>query len=284
MTATTLVLVLTAAALHAGWNAAAKRSAGGIGFVWACLALAALVELPPALAVGALAHVRLGPGFALFAAGSAVMHVAYFVALQRGYRSGDLSVVYPVSRGVGPLLAALGGIALLHEGATPLRLAGLLTVVAGIGMAGLRPGAVPVRAVGWAALTGLTIALYTVWDAYAVGHVRLNPLLYDAASNLVRAAVLAPFAFAAGGAKVAAAWRRDRGPIAVVGLASPAAYLLVLVALTAAPVAVVAPAREVSVVFATAAGIWFFREPAGARRIGGAVLVLLGLVLLSAGR
>jgi drug/metabolite transporter (DMT)-like permease len=284
LTAATLGLVLTAAALHAGWNTAAKRSAGGTGFVWACLALSVLVEVPLGIAVALVAHVRLDGTFAFYAAGSGATHLAYFIALQRGYREGDLSVVYPVSRGLGPLLAALGGITLLHEGATPLRLAGLLAVVGGIGLAGLRPGAVPLRALGWAALTGVTIALYTVWDAFAVAHAHLQPVVYDAASNLVRLALLTPFVLAGRKSSVASAWRRDRGPIVVVALASPAAYLLVLVALISAPVAVVAPAREVSVVFATLAGIWFFHEPAGRQRVLGAVLVLLGLVLLALGR
>jgi len=282
LTATTLALVLTAAALHAGWNAAAKGSAGGIGFVWAALALSAVIETPAALAVALAAHVRFDGTFALYAAGCGATHLVYFVALQRAYRAGDLSVVYPIVRGLGPLLAAAGGIGLLHEGATPLRLAGLLAVVGGIGLAGWRPGAAAGPAVGWAALTGVTVALYTVWDAVAIGRAHLNPLVYDAAGNLVRLALLTPFVVGRG--LVAAAWRRDRLPIAVVAVASPAAYVLVLIALIAAPVAVVAPAREVSVVFATVAGIWFFREPAGRRRVAGAVLVLAGLVLLALGR
>jgi drug/metabolite transporter (DMT)-like permease len=284
-----LALVLTSALLHASWNLAAKRAGGatrGTAFVFAFSLATVLVYAPfvwrggggwPAAAGGV--------GWAMIL-GSAALHVGYFVSLQHGYRVGDLSIVYPLARGTGPALATVGAVTLLGERPSLLALLGTALVVGGA--VALASGRVPLggRRVGpgvrWGLTTGLFIAAYTLWDAVAVGRVGVPPLVFLWWSELVRATLLAPFALRRP-AQVAQVVRHHWGAVLTVAILSPAAYLLVLTAFTLAPVSLVAPAREVSVLVGTLLGTTLLGEGARARRLSAAAAMALGVALLARG-
>ena len=129
---------------------------------------------------------------------SGVIHLGYWLALQRGYQVADFSVVYPVARGSGPMLSSVGAVLLMGEAMTPLRLAGLAAIVAGILListrgelrAFSRPGGH--AGVRWGTATGGLIASYTVVDAYAVKALGVAPVVLDWFGNLTRFALLAP--------------------------------------------------------------------------------------------
>ena len=179
MPLTALALVLLAAFAHASWNLLAKGATGGAVFVW-LTTLAAVAALAP-LAAGALltGGAAVSAAGAAFMAGSGVLHSAYFVVVQRGYRVGDLSLVYPVARGTGPLLATLGAVAVLGErppswSRSASRCGSCLAVLS---LAG-RPRRADRAAIGYALLTGVLIALYTVWDKHAVDGLGQSPVVY----------------------------------------------------------------------------------------------------------
>jgi drug/metabolite transporter (DMT)-like permease len=132
MSLTVLALVIAAAVAHASWNLLAKPAAGGPAFVWLC-AVAGTLLYPPVLAVALVADP--GPlGWTAFAlmAGSGALHAVYFILLQRAYGTGDLSVVYPLSRGTGPLLSATAAIAFLGERPSLLALAGATLIATAV--------------------------------------------------------------------------------------------------------------------------------------------------------
>jgi drug/metabolite transporter (DMT)-like permease len=190
-----LALVLASASLHATWNLFAKRagaSTRGPAFVFSFSALTALLYAPLAISQGGLAFAQVGLAGGLAVLGSAVLHIGYFLSLQRGYRVGDLSLVYPLARGGGPLLATLGAIAWLGERPSGLALTGTaLVVVATITLASGRSrivGSVGRLAPGllWGAVTAVFIGSYTLWDARAVSLVGVPPLLYLWWSELLR--------------------------------------------------------------------------------------------------
>lgn len=283
-----LALVLGSAVLHATWNLAAKRAGGatrGPAFVFAFSAATAVLYAPFALAHGGArlgAVGLLGWGFVL---GSAALHVGYFVALQRGYRVGDLSVVYPLARGGGPALATVGAVLLLGERPSALALAGTALVVgAALALATGRPpaGARVGPGVRWGLATAGFIAAYTLWDAVAVARVGVPPLLFLWWSELARAALLAPVVVR-DPAALAAVWRAHRGAVATVALLSPLAYLMVLTAFTLAPVSLVAPTREVSVLIGTLLGTTLLGEGARVRRLTAAAAMVVGVALLARG-
>jgi drug/metabolite transporter (DMT)-like permease len=219
-----------------------------------------------------------------------VIHVAYFLCLRRGYERADLSVVYPVARGSGPLFASVAAILFLGEPATASGLIGLAFIVLGTftiggGLAMLRGSRSERLSQGlyWGSLTGLLIATYTVNDGYAVRVLGLAPLLFDWLSITVRAALLTPAALmqrASVRQSITSAWR----PMLAVGLMSPLAYILVLYAMTLAPISMVAPAREVSMLVAAFFGARLLGEGSARRRVLGAAFIAGGVVALATGQ
>ncbi len=285
-----LALVLCAACLHATWNLLAKQSRGGAALVWSYSAVSLLAVLPAA----ALAWRGSGqpPGTAVWfaAACSGVAHLAYGLVLQRAYRSGDFSLVYPVARGTGPLFAVLAAVALLHERPSPAGWAGIAAILAGIVLLSstarratrAAPGSAP-RAVLWGAATGLCIAAYTVIDGWAVSTLAVAPVLYYGLGVALRALLLAPLAWR-DPAGLRGPWRRDGRRIVAIGILSPLAYLLVLYAMTLAPLAYVAPARELSMLVGLVLSVRLLHEGFSASRALATASMLGGVVLLALAR
>ena len=215
---------------------------------------------------------------------SAVIHLGYFLLLQRGYAAGDMSVVYPLARGTGPLLSVVIAVLVLGERPGWLGCCGAAVVVVGVFVIGLSDGlpraGANLAGIGFGLLTGALIATYTLWDAHAVTALALSPLLFDWSCNLARSVLLTPYALMRRTA-LADAWRRYRAEILAVALLSPLAYVLVLFAMRLAPVSLVAPGRELSIVIAGLLAWRLLDEPQPARRLTGAGVVLVGVVLLS---
>ena len=168
MTPAALALVLVGAFIHALWNLLAKRAQGGAPFVCMFSAVALVVYAPLVAAILVWQRPHIGLVQLVFIAGTAVLHTGYFLALQQGYRFGDLSLVYPLARGTGPLLATVAAIVLYGERPTPIALCGVALI--GVGVFILTGGPAELlrsgsrTAVVFALLTGATIATYTLWD------------------------------------------------------------------------------------------------------------------------
>jgi drug/metabolite transporter (DMT)-like permease len=281
-----LGLVLVAAVAHAVWNLLAKGARGGAAFVWLS-AVAATAIWVPALAVALAVHPgRLGWAALGLMAGSGALHAVYFVLLQRGYAAGDLSLVYPLARGTGPLLSTLVAILALGERPSPVALAGGAVIVAAVFSLIGRPGeamrGTGRRAAGFALLTGAAIAAYTLWDKQAVGPLALSPVVYYWGTNAADAALLTPWV-ARRPAALRLAWRTSRRQALGVALLSPLAYVLVLFALARAPVSYVAPAREVSILIGTALGTTVLAEGDARRRLVAAAAIVAGVTALALG-
>ena len=271
-----ILLVLSAAVAHAGWNLFAKRVPdGGALFVWLAAVWGVVFQLPFAVVV--VAHEGMAASWWLAFGISGVIHLGYFVLLQRGYRAGDLSVVYPLARGTGPLLSVVAAVWLLGERPGAVALAGALAVVAGVFViGGLGTGA----GMGYGLATGALIASYTLWDAHAVTALATPPVVLMCGSALVESVLLAPYALARR-ETVGRIWRDHRTAVLAVAVLSPLAYVLVLFAMRLAPVSLVAPARELSIVIGSLGAWLLLGEPNPARRLSGAVIVLAGVAAIA---
>ncbi|ANN19619.1 multidrug DMT transporter permease [Amycolatopsis orientalis] len=288
--ATALSLVLAAAVIHAGWNLAAKRiRRGGARFVWAYYSLSAVMLIPVMVISLAVEPQRPQWTWLLASAVTAVLHVTYGVVLQRGYAVGDLSVVYPLARGTGPLISVLAAVVLLGERPGPLGLVGAFLVVGGVLVIGT--GRAPAHAdaadhaarrkgVAYGLLTGLTIAAYTLWDAHSVTGLGVPPIVYFGSGAIVQSLLMAPYALK-DREEVSWLWREHKREIVLVGVLSPVAYLLVLYALQLAPVSLVAPARELSIVLGGLAAWLVLGEANAVRRLLGSVVVLAGITAIA---
>ena len=286
-----LALVLAAALLHALWNIVAKHSGGDQRF-----ALIAAVQLCVIWApLGLWAAWGVVPlwGWKEWAAvlASAVVHLLYFTTLLRGYRLADLTVVYPIARGTGPLLSAAGAVLLLGERLSPVGLAGVAAVVTGVFLIAGGPqlwaqAHDPARrervrtGIGYGALTGALIAGYTLIDGYAVTVLLVSPILVDWFGNLLRVPFLLPVALR-DPAGLREAWRTQWKHALVVAVFGPIGYVLVLYAMRLAPLSHVAPAREVSMLFAALIGGRLLGEQDRGLRIAGAGCIAAGVVSLA---
>jgi len=285
------LLIGGAALAHAAWNIAMKRAGtSGTPFIAATL-LVGVVALAPFGIVSLVTEPapQNGALVVVLVVGSAALQLAYFLLLQRGYRLADVGVVYPVARGVGPLLSVIAAIVLLGERPGPIALSGALLVVTGvvvIGLAGARQASLDAgrraRGIRYGAAVGVVIAAYTLWDAAAVTLAGLAPVGYYWASMVVQLLVLGAIALRTPATAVETVRAHPIAAV-VVGVLSPLAYIAVLYAYQLAPVAIVAPAREVSVVLIALAGWMLFREPHPVLRILGSIVVLGGVALLAAG-
>jgi len=275
-----VALIAGAAVAHATWNVTLKRTgATGTTFLWLAFVVGAVVFAP--FGVVALAGVDLAHWLG-FAAVSGVLQVGYFLLLQRGYRVGDVSIVYPLARGTGPLLSVVLAVVLLGEHPTLGGLVGAAVVIAGVVTIGLAGDTRLNRAgVFYGLAVGVVIAIYTLWDSNAVISGGMPPVGLYWGTTTVQAVLLAPVALRE--ARVAATARAHPVAIVIVGILAPLAYILVLQAVQLAPVSLVAPAREVSVVLVGLAGWLLFREPHPVQRLIGAAVVLVGVGILAVG-
>lgn len=289
MTLGSVFLVVLASLIHASWNLLAKRAASvGAVFVFAYNLVACIAYAPWViwlLGQGNITWTQTGIGFIVL---SGLLHLTYSLCLQRGYQVADLSVVYPVARGTGPMLSSIGAFVILGETPTGMGLIGLLLVVTGIVLiatqgrlsAFSRPsGLVGVR---WGTTTGGLIASYTVVDAYAVKTLGIAPVVLEWFSNLLRFFLLLPLVLANPRRAIESMrgyWWTALG----VGLLSPLTYILVLAALTGgAPLSIVAPMREMSMMVGALMGMLILREAVGPWRLVGCGVLIAGAVLLSA--
>lgn len=283
MTPLAFALVLTSAGIHATWNLLAKGVRGdGTVAAWAFATVGAVALLPLGVWTWRGGGHELGPVAWAFLVGSALLHVGYMVSLQKAYGAGDLSLVYPLARGTGPALATGAAIVLLGERPSVQALLGTaLVVISAFTLSGgrARPSG---RALAMGVTTGVFIAGYTVWDATAVARIGIAPVMFAWISETIRSLLLAPVAWRRR-TRLGATWRRAWRSILAVGVLSPLAYLLVLEAFRLAPVSLIAPAREVSILLTVALGTGLLGEAGGVRRLLAAFGMALGVALVGRG-
>ncbi len=287
MSSLALALVIVAALIHAGWNYLTKCSDNKLVFSWLFRWVGAIVYLPLILWQPSLLNL---PRFIWpFVVTTGLIHALYFWALTAAYDNGDLSVSYPLSRGLGSLLILLFAALLLGERPSWLGLLGVLLIAAGVYILHLRSfhasdALLPLRSLGtpggdYAALTGVCVAGYSLVDKLAVQHV--SPLVYIYLIFVAAALFSTPLIGRRGWKLVYEEWLRNWRTISIVGVLCLFAYLLILWAMTLAPVSYVVAVRNLSIVFGALLGTWLLRESYGQQRIAGSVLVCLGATCIA---
>jgi len=272
------LLALGSAVLHAGWNLLVKTSDERFLTAWGQFLVGGICFLPVLLLTG------LPPGAAVpFLVASSLVHVVYVGALVRAYHHGDFSFAYPLARGGGALLAAIGGVAFLGDYLSVPAWLSIGIVVVGL-VSLVRPH-VGMLAIGWALLTALTIGTYTTLDAAGA---RRSDSGFGYGVVLVVGAALAltvvGVARGRGGDFVRYLRTTDRRRVLAGGLASVLAYSMVLTAVRLAPVGYVAALRESSVVLGAAMGWLLLHERLGRARVVSSLVIAAGLILLIATR
>ena len=287
MSPITLALVLASAVVHATWNLWTKELRGDhrdSALMWTLTAISAACYAPAV--VWSLSRGPWRPDTAAigFVVVSGVIHVGYFLLLLRGYRAGDLSVVYPLARGTGPLLSALAAIVIFGEQPSAGSFGGLALILIGIALltwrGGGRAGAPPRAAVLYGLAIGVLIAVYTLWDGWSVKRAGIPPIVFYWGGEVTRVLLFTPAALADRPA-VASLWRRHRARVVGIALLSPLSYMLVLAAMRTGPVSHIAPAREVSIVLGAWLGSSVLGEGDRSRRLLASAAFAAGVIALA---
>jgi drug/metabolite transporter (DMT)-like permease len=266
-----LLLVLASALLHASWNLIVKASSDRLTAEWAQALFGAIVFAPFLVVQGIPTEVW--PAILI----SGTVHLTYGLTLVGAYNRGDLSLVYPVARGSAPLLVTLFAALLLDDTPGGGGLIAIGLVVTGVLLIGLRRGS---TGIVWALATGALISTYTLIDGAAVRDLN-GSFSYTISVFAVNTILHIPIMWALRGrVRIAASMRAEGWRNLLAGTASAGAYMLVLIAARTAPLGLVSAFRETSVLFG-AVGAWLIlKEPLAGRRLEGAIVITLGLVVL----
>lgn len=283
------LMVLTSASLHVLWNTLVKRCGDKLSFAWLTTVVGTLAVLPLFIGARLLAPGPLDARIVGLALLSGSIEAGYIIALFTAYEHADLSVAYPLSRGVAPLVGLVPGIVLLGDGLSLAQSAGVVLIVAGVaGVAGSalwRSGdrRAARRGVGLALLTACLIAGYHVVDR---GAMTLTPppsvIDYYFLMHSTLLAVLTLWVLARGASRrrIWSEWPGNRLAVLAVGIMSVGAYMLIMVALRYGNVTLVAATRNIGIVISTAIGALFLKEKVGALRGAGAALIVGGVLVL----
>ena len=281
MTTGVFVMVLGAALLHAAWNALVKVNADRL------VMIAIMMMSQVGIAVLVVPFVAFPtPQAWPYIWASTVLNTAYCVFLINAYRHGDLSHVYPISRGSAPLIVAVISVAIVGE--TLSRQAGLSVVIIALGImsltltrgaAGFKEPRVMLYALG----TGVFIAGYTIVDG-------LGARLADSAHSytfwvhLVNGIPIALIALYLRRGRILISVRQSWKVGVLGGMISLLAYWIVIWAMTQAPLALVSAVRETSMVFAVLLGVFVLKERLDLARLASIGTTLIGTVMLKLSR
>jgi drug/metabolite transporter (DMT)-like permease len=290
MSGLALGIVLVAAFLHASWNYLAKKGRNKIAFIWWAILFSNIFFFPMFLYYWPT--VTISPvGWGCIVA-TGILHAFYFWFMGGAYERGDLSLVYPLSRGSGPLFVPILAVVLMQEQLSSLGVLGIALVIAGIYVIHLRSFSVqsflePFQAVRgsasvWALCTGGTIAGYSLVDKAGVTIV--YPPVYIYLMFIITLLLLSPYVFAKVRMDLKKEWEINKLQILIVGFLDLFTYLMILFALRISKVSYVAAAREVSIVFSAFLGVIWLHEKNGMQKFVGAVLISLGVVFIGLSR
>ncbi len=285
MTLKVFILILTAAVCHALWNFAVRKVTGNLVILWLAL-WAGLIMLLPILVDTLLtreAHTLYQPSAAWCVIASGVVHAIYFILLARAYEYGELSLVYPLARGSGIGLAALMARAVLHENISLHGACGIFLIFTGVLFMGVGMNRTIDSGKGYffALSVGLSICLYSLIDK--VGVAGMHPVLYIWLMVFLAATLLSPWILCTQKGRIAGTAMSHIPSILLIGGGSLGTYLMILFALTVAPVSYVVAAREFAVVAGAFLGFVFLRETITVPKVTAIVLITVGLVLIKIG-
>lgn len=279
-----LFILILSAFMHATWNFLAKRSGGGTIFVWFYSGVSTLFTTPVALFFLFKESFFMTRFDWLIIIISIALHIIYSLTLQFAYKTGDMTLVYPIARGTGPFVVAIIAVSFLKETISLLSGTGILLIITSIfilsgGFTKIKRKDIKIPLI-LGLFIGIIIASYTLVDKAAVSYILISPYIYYffmIAGQFIFITLIVLKEPVNLKAEFNRTWKYAIG----VGILSSAAYLLVLIVMTFEQVSYVAPIREISIVIGTIMGIIFLSERGGRERIIGSSLMIVGIFLIT---
>lgn len=279
-----LIILLASAVCHASWNIIAKGSRDKLTFLWCQLTAASVVLTIPVL----LTCPAPDPKGFIFLAISGLMQAAYYFLLAKTYSIGEISAVYPLTRGIAPVIVCIASALLGTEPITALMITGALLIFGGIYVINMKKlsfseftapikALIEVPATRLALLNGIIVAAYTLSDKQSVKYT--DPMVVYWVIAVIPAVLIAPLVIKKGQLKAEISCNKFR--ILAVSALTFTAYFLVLKAMSFAGAGYVSAVREISIVFVAIYSAVRFKESFPASKIIGAVLIFAGIFLMS---
>lgn len=280
-----IFLLLAAAICHSIWNTIVKKSLDKQVSIWLALVVFSALFFIPFCFV--IEPIPLNGWIFILLTG--IFEALYFYFLGSAYEHGDLSLVYPLARGLAPIFVTIIAVAFLGEVISLKGAGGIILIVLGIYVTNLRKLSIagfvePVcalkqKASRLAILMGLCTAAYTTVDK--VGVCYTSPLVLLYLKFLIAVLLLAPYMLVKKRELIAGEWKVNKLKVFSVALLSTLAYYLVLVAMTSSKVSYVSSVREMSIVFVSIIGAFYLKERFADKKIIGSILIFIGIVLIS---
>lgn len=277
-----VILVIISTFTHAYWNYIMKRTNGGTTFLWLFTVITTILYIPFTYYIFRFSEYRLVLSHILVFFMSIIFHVLYFVFLDKAYSLGDLSIIYPVARGIAPVFTIIIAIFLFQERLSKLQFVSILFIVLGsylLSEISFSKGRNNRKSIAYALLCGFIVSLYTITDKYAVGTLLLPPIVLDFFNNLGRCVLLAPHALK-NYKDTLYNLRSNFKELLIVATLSPLSYLLVLYAMTLSPISLIAPLRQISILLSALFGFKLLCEGKNILKIVGISITFLGLFIL----
>lgn len=279
-----VIIIVISAFMHATWNYYAKISNGGKAFVWLYQAIGAVLYAPIVIVfffTQDLSLTWLEIGFMIL---SGVLHLSYSLILQKGYKEGDLSLVYPVARGMAPIIVSVFAVIIFNEHISKLGMVGIALIIISVfiisgGLKVFKSRKASISII-YGLLTSLAIASYTLFDKGALTVMMISPLLLHYGSIVLQLLILTPF-MKDNWKQVRHDWMYYKKEAIGVGVLQPFAYILILITMTFTPVSYVAPVREISIVVGALLGTYLLKEGFGQRRLIASVIMFIGIAIIA---
>lgn len=280
MTAFSFILVILSTFTHAYWNYILKSTKGGLAFVWLFTLITTLLYFPFILYLAFRTSLELTFSVGLFLAGSVLFHLLYFFFLDKAYYFGDLSIIYPLTRSTAPLFTIAFALIVFKETLNSFQIMSIAMILigtlllSGISFSGTSKN---LSATSFALLCATMISGYTLIDKYIVSTLAMTPFLLDFLNNLGRTLILSPLVFKRKD-ELKDLLKNNLKQANIIAVLSPLSYILVLFALRTAPVSLVAPLRQFSIIIAGIMGIHLLCESKSYLELSGIAMTFLGVV------
>ncbi|CAI8862939.1 EamA domain-containing protein [Brevibacillus sp. IT-7CA2] len=281
MLSISILLVLSSGLAHAVWNLFTKKSENKMAFLWLITLPTTVILLP--ILIWELMHVQLTWSLVLFLFMSFFFQGCYTLLVSKAYTYGDISQVYPIMRGTGTLLIPFFSAIFFQEYLSVPGWLGVICIVIGVfaisGVIGTDRQAQPVNplALRYAFAVGLCITGYTLTDKQIVQ--QLSPFALLEITNFACLIVAGGFVWKKG--LIRSEWQKNWRTIVLGAVLSPGSYLLFLFAMTLAPLAAIAPIREVSTVFGTLLGVFLLKERQRVWRLSMSLMITIGIISIA---
>lgn len=281
MNTSDFALIILSAMLHASWNFFAKTSAADkIATLWFGWLVTGITMTPVAIYLTDFSSFS-WKWIPLFVS-TGIVHAIYLYLLGSAYKIGEMSVIYPVSRGIGVLLFCTICFAIGIESIGYDGFVGIFVLVTGIMLAALKNlrSLEKSEVVKLSGKVGLCISCYSIIDKLSVSHI--PSIFYMSTMFIISPIILAPIMVTSLKEETKNVITNYKLYSSAIGMVGFITYLMILIAMKASPASYVVALREISIVFGSVLGVWLLKEECGKRKIIGVILIMIGAYIIKA--